>query len=104
MFKKFANALMALTLGFGFAVSSVPQAEARGGAGVAVGVAAGLIGLGLIGAAAHARDRYYVDEGRECYRGPRQCHWAGRRCFENRWGDTVCRGGDYICDRPLICE
>jgi hypothetical protein len=105
MFKTITHASMALMMGFGALVSTAPQAEARHGAGVAVGVAAGLIGLGILGAAANARGRYnYVDEGQECYRGPRECHWSGRRCFENRWGDTVCRGGNYICERPLICE
>ena len=33
-----------------------------------------------------------------------ECHWSSRRCFENEYGDTVCRGGRYICDRPLICD
>ncbi len=109
MFKKITHALMALTMALGFAVSSAPQAEARYGRGVGVGIAAGIIGLGILGAAANAgpyRHRYYsaYDEGRECYRGPRECHWTGRRCFENRWGDTVCRGGRYLCESPLVCE
>ena len=106
MFKTMTHALMALTMGLGAMVATVPQAEARHGSGVAVGLAAGIIGLGILGAAANARGRgyYYADEGRECYRGPRECHWSGRRCFENRWGDTVCRGGNYICERPVICE
>ena len=106
MFKSMTQGLMALTMGFGAMVTAVPAAHADHGRGVAVGLAAGIIGLGILGAAANARGRgsYYVDEGRECYRGPRECHWSGRRCFENRWGDTVCRGGNYICERPLICE
>ncbi|MGL4397367.1 MAG: hypothetical protein ACRCS9_12560 [Hyphomicrobium sp.] len=108
MFKKITNALMALVMTFGLAVSTAGTADARHGrgAGIAAGVAAGIIGLGILGATANARPRYYsrYDEGEYCYRGPRECHWAGRRCFENRWGDTVCRGGRYICERPLICE
>lgn len=110
MFKKITQALMALTMAFGFAVSSAPQAAAHD-RGVGVGIAAGLIGLGILGAAASARDypyghRYYsaYDDDRSCYRGPRECRWTGRRCFENRWGDTVCRGGRYVCERPVICE
>ncbi|NOT70953.1 MAG: hypothetical protein HOP09_06595 [Hyphomicrobium sp.] len=109
MFKKLTHALMALTMMFGLAVTSAPQAEARRGHGLGVGIAAGIIGLGILGAAANARGyphRSYsaYDDGGECYRGQRECHWSGRRCFENRWGDTVCRGGRYVCERPLICE
>ena len=62
------------------------------------------IGLGILGAAAARRDRYYYDDADYCYRGRERCHWEGRRCFENRYGDTVCRGGDYVCRRPLICD
>lgn len=109
MFKKIINALMALTLVVGVAIASAPQAEARRGHGVGLGIAAGIIGLGIIGAAnAHAHPypyrSYSAYDDDVCYRGPRECHWAGRRCFENSWGDTVCRGGRYICERPLICE
>ncbi len=110
MLKKFTHAVMALVMAFGFAVSAAPNAEARRGHGVGLGIAAGIIGLGILGAAANARDydgpRHYsaYDDEDACYRGPRECHWSGRRCFENRWGDTVCRGGRYVCERPLICE
>jgi hypothetical protein len=112
MFKKITQALMALTLAFGMAVSTAPQAEA-GHRGVGVGIAAGIIGLGILGAAAnagaygHHRSYSYssaYDDDRSCYRGPRECHWTGRRCFENRWGDEVCRGGRYVCERQVICE
>ncbi len=115
MFKKFTHMLMALTMALGVTFASVPEAEARRGHGIGLGIAAGIIGLGVLGAAAHGRDGYgygggprhysrYDDDGGYCYRGPRQCHWAGRRCFENSWGDTVCRGGRYVCERPLICD
>jgi len=106
MIKTFANALMALTVAAGMTFAAAPQVEARDGFGV--GVAAG-VGLGVLGAAVATRNyygpRYYsrYDDGR-CYRGPRECHWSGRRCFENEFGDTVCRGGRYLCDRPLICD
>ena len=65
------------------------------------------VGLGILGAAASARGRgYYHDDYDDggCYRGPRRCGWENRRCFENRYGDLVCRGGDYVCTRPLICD
>ncbi len=107
MFKKFQHALMALLMAFGFMTQAVPNAEAgHGRGGIGLGIAAGIIGLGVLGAAsAHAHPRYYSRyEDDACYYGQRECHWAGRRCFENRWGDTVCRGGRYVCERPLICE
>jgi hypothetical protein len=104
MFRKILHPLMALTLAAGMATATVQQAEAGRGGRVAAGVAAGLIGLGILGAAAARRDRYYYDDADYCYRGRERCHWEGRRCFENRYGDTVCRGGDYVCRRPLICD
>ncbi len=105
MVKKLQHAFMALVLAFGFMASAAPQAEAGHGRGVGLGIAAGIIGLGILGAArAHADDHYYSHYDEGCYYGRRECHWAGRRCFENEWGDTVCRGGRYICDRPLICD
>lgn len=108
MLKKIINALMALTMVVGVAIASAPNADAHGrGRGVGLGIAAGIIGLGILGAAsANARPyrSYSAYDDDVCYRGPRECHWTGRRCFENRWGDEVCRGGRYICERPLICE
>ena len=107
MFRKILHPFLALTLAAGLATASVQQAEAGHGHGVGLGIAAGIIGLGILGAAASARGRGYdyddYDRG-GCYRGPRRCEWENRRCFENRYGDLVCRGGDYICHRPLICD
>lgn len=102
MFKKITHAAMALVFATGMITANAPQASAHDGSGVAVGVAAGLIGLGILGAAASARPRYYADD--RCYYGPKECHYTGRRCWENSYGDTVCRGGRYLCDRPLICD
>lgn len=110
MFKNFTRAAMALTMATALSLSAVPSAQAGRGAGVGLGIAAGIIGLGILGAAAHAGGHhrsyssYDYDDGPRCYRGQRECHWAGRRCFENRWGDTVCRGGRYVCERPTICD
>jgi hypothetical protein len=109
MIKKILHPLMALVLAAGLASVGVQEAQAGRGAGVAAGVAAGIIGLGILGAAASARGRggYYYDDYEPepaCYRAPRRCGWENRRCFENRYGDVVCRGGDYVCHRPLICD
>jgi len=105
MMKKMMSALMALMLVAGVTVSSIQPAEAGRGGRVAAGVAAGIIGLGLLGAYAHSRDRddYYSARER-CYPGPEECGWRNRRCFENSWGDTVCRGGRWTCWRPTYCD
>jgi len=109
MMRRFGNAMMALAAATSMTLAAIPDAQARHGRGAAVGagVAAGIIGLGILGAAAAARDRprYYsrYDDG-ACYRGPLECRWTGRRCFENEFGDTICRGGREICERPLICD
>lgn len=106
MIKKLIQSLMALTLVVGIGAASVQPAEARGGR-AAAGIAAGIIGLGILGAYAHARDREYYREReyvRECHPGPEECGWRGRRCFTNSWGDTVCRGGRWTCWRPTYCD
>jgi hypothetical protein len=106
MIKRILHPLMAVALAVGMAATSVDQAEAGRGHGVAAGIAAGIIGLGIIGAAAEARHGgyYYDDYDDRCYRGRRRCYWENRHCFENRYGDYVCRGGDYVCRRPVICD
>ena len=104
MFKKIMNSLMALALVAGVTASTIQPAEAhRGGRGVAAGVAAGIIGLGILGAYAHSRDRHYYRES-NCYPGPEECGWKNRRCFTNSWGDRVCRGGRWTCWRPTYCD
>lgn len=103
MMKKLMQSLMALALVAGVAASSIQPAEARGGR-FAAGVAAGVIGLGLLGAYAHSRDRYYERSSGECYPGPEECGWTNRRCFTNSWGDRVCRGGRWTCWRPTYCD
>ncbi len=97
MMKKMAQGLMALTLGVGMISASYQPAEAHGRG---VGIAAGIIGLGILGAAASARP--YYREG--CYRGPERCEWTDRHCFYNRYDEYVCRGGRYRCWRPTHCD
>jgi hypothetical protein len=105
MLKKFLNSLMALALIAGVSASSIQPAEAGHGGRFAAGVAAGIIGLGVLGAIGHARDRDYYDaRDGGCYPGPEECGWRGRRCFENRYGDYVCRGGRWTCWRPTYCD
>jgi hypothetical protein len=105
MLKKLMASVLALTLAFGAVMtSSASPAEAGRGGRVAAGVAAGIIGLGLLGAYAHARDRHYRDYGEVCYRGPRECGWVGGRCFINRYGEEICRGGRWSCWRDTVCD
>ena len=104
MLKKIAMPLMALLLAFGTMAASVQPAEAGRGGRVAAGVAAGIITLGILGAAAHAGRERHREYRRTCYEGPRECYWRDRHCFYNRYGDYVCRGGDRICERRTICE
>ena len=104
MYKKLTSMVMAAVTMFGLSVAAIQPVQA-GGRNVGVGIAAGIIGLGVLGAYAHARDRdYYYSRGGGCYRGPERCGWHDRHCFENRYGDTVCRGGHYSCYRPTICD
>ena len=103
MLKRFVqtSAVAALVLGLAAASWSEPAAADRGGA-VAAGVAVGtVLGLGIAGA--YAGPRYYA-AGPGCYRGPRQCDYVGRSCWYNRFGEYICRGGEYRCWRPTICD
>jgi hypothetical protein len=101
MLKKLTKLLLALTFVVGIGAATMQSAEAYRGGRVAAGVAVGtLLGLGIAGA--YAGPRYYAGEG--CYVGPRQCDYVGRRCWYNRYGDYVCRGGEYRCWRPRICD
>lgn len=96
MLKKLIHASMAVTMLVGVSAATVQPAEARGGR-TAAGIAAGIIGLGLLGAYASSRDH-------GCYLGRRECYRADPHCFYNRYGDYVCRGGRYICERRRICD
>jgi len=106
MMKKLMASLLAVTLAFGAVMTaSTTSAEAGRGGRVAAGIAAGIIGLGVLGAVANARERrHYRYDEEVCYKGPRECGWTGRRCFENRYGEEVCRGGRWTCWRDTICE
>ena len=105
MFKKLTAMLMAAVTMAGVSVATIEPAQA-GGRGVGVGIAAGIIGLGILGAySAHGHDRsYYAGGGGGCYKGPERCAWTDRHCFVNRYGDDVCRGGRYSCYRPTYCD
>lgn len=102
MLKKFIYSLLALTMALGVVATSADQAEARRGGLVAGAIVGGVVAGALIAGA--SRPSYAYGGGPACYAGPRRCEWAGRHCFYNRWGDYVCRGGEYRCWRPTICD
>ena len=105
MLKKILGSLMALTLALGVVTAQSTPAEAGRGRGVAVGVAAGIIGLGVLGAIANANERhYYRRSSGACYPGPEHCGYSNRRCFYDDYGDYVCRRGAYRCWRETICD
>jgi hypothetical protein len=117
MIKKLMSAVLALTLAFGAMAATSSDADAgRRGGRLAVGVAAGIIGLGILGAAANARGRHHghhdyrghhdagYDDERECYPGPERCGYGARKCWYNDFGDYVCRRGEYRCYREQICD
>lgn len=102
MIRKITHSLMALTMVVGAGVASVQPAEAGRGGNVAAGVAAGIIGLGILGAYANARDRRYYGN---CYQVGGGCYWREGRCFINRFGEEVCRRGYRVCE-PVrtVCD
>jgi hypothetical protein len=102
MLRKLIFSLMALTVAVGVVVAGSEPAEARRGGVVAGALVGGLVAGALIAGA--SRPSYAYSYGPACYAGPRRCEWAGRHCFYNRWGDYVCRGGEYRCWRPTICD
>jgi hypothetical protein len=104
MINKFISSLMAVAMVTSVGISTAVQPAEAGGRNVGVGIAAGIIGLGILGAYANARDREHYRSSGGCYKGPEQCSWRDRHCFENRYGDYVCRGGVYRCYRPTICD
>jgi hypothetical protein len=76
--------------------TSVEQAEARRGRGLFAGIAIGLVALAIISASRHKHHHRYV-ERRYDPEPQQQCEWRGRTCFDNKYGDHVCRGGEYSC-------
>lgn len=102
MLKKLIYSLLALTMALGVIATGSDPAEARRRGGVVAGAIIGGVVAGALIAGASRRSYAYGSP--ECYAGPRRCEWAGRHCFYNRFGDYVCRGGEYRCWRPTICD
>ncbi len=112
----FKNALTKTCLSTALAISVIAgamttasqPAEARRGVGIGFGIAAGIIAGAAISSYAYGYprsyrySRYNAEGG--CYLGPRQCRRSGGDCYENRFGETVCRGGTVRCYRPTVCD
>jgi hypothetical protein len=109
MLTKVARPTLALTASLALVLAVANPAHA-GGRGVAAGIAVGtLLGLGIAGAYAapygpayYGAPVYYDAPG--CYPGPRQCAWTARHCWYSRWGEYICRGGEWRCWRASICD
>jgi hypothetical protein len=108
MLKAITSVALAAALTGGTMSVSSTEAEARRGLGY--GIAAGVIAGTVLGAYAYGAPRYrygyssYYVAGGGCYKGPRQCDWAGRSCWFNRYGERVCGGGEWRCWRPTLCD
>ena len=98
--KTVLKSMLVASLAAGVATAVPQDAQAhRRGYGVGAGVAAGIIGLGLLGAYS---SRGYAYSSPACYQ-KESCGNVGRRCWENRYGETVCRGGEYRCWTKTYC-
>ena len=111
MGKKIARTTLALALILGPGVAATHPAEASRDGSLATGVAVGsLLGLSIAGAYTGPRTYYpgyrYGPAffGPRCYPGPQRCGWAGRSCWRSPYGKLACRGGEWRCWRPAICD
>jgi hypothetical protein len=97
--KTVLKSLLVLGLAAGISAATLQEAQAhRRGHGVGLGVAGAVIGLGLLGAYSSRGHAY----SRACYE-KEYCNNVGRRCWENRYGETVCRGGEVVCRVRTVC-
>jgi hypothetical protein len=88
-----------------FAISSAPASAdyywGRGGGAFAAGVATGIVGLGILGAAAAAQRPYYY--GANCRPGPMECQYVTPPCFYGRFGDYICPAPERRCFERPVC-
>ena len=103
-----------LALAVALSVPSIAPAAAEGGRGAAfaAGVAAGIIGLGILGEEAE-RERAYSQGnyggdgygyGPSCHPGPLECRTYDAPCYHNDYGEYVCPPPERHCFRREICD
>lgn len=103
MIRKLVAAVCGLALVFGMMTTATAPAEAGRGGRTAAIVGGTILGLGLLGAYAHARDRSYYRGS--CYEVGGGCYWKEGHCYVDRWGREVCRRGYKVCE-PVrtVCD
>ncbi len=87
--------------------TSVAPAPAHDhGAAFGAGVAAGIIGLGIMGAMEAERDRdYYRSQyGPGCRPGPMECRLYDVPCFHDEYGAYICPPPERHCSRRPMCD
>jgi hypothetical protein len=85
-------------------VSAAPVAADGRGAAFGAGVAAGIIGLGVMGAIEAQREReYYESHYYGCHPGPLECRVYEPRCFHDEYGAYICPPVERRCFRREIC-
>ncbi len=100
---------LALVLAAGLASANVTPASADywgGGPAFAAGLATGIIGLGIIGAARNYPPPYYYgayDDPR-CHPGPLECRTFAPPCYADAYGANVCPPPGRSCYRRAICN
>lgn len=114
MLKKLCQSLGTLLLVSIVGAAATIQPAEAGRRGVGLGIGAGIVTLGVLGAIseARARERYYYRDpayyrggyGDSCYQGPRQCRRVGGGCYYTEFGEYVCRRGRLNCWRPTYCD
>jgi hypothetical protein len=109
MRKTMTSLALAAAVVAGTSITTATDADASRSGRIAGGIAAGIIAGTVLGAYAYGAPRYHApsyaySSGPRCYKGPRQCDWAGRSCWFNHWGERVCRGGEWRCWRPTLCD
>jgi hypothetical protein len=103
MIRKFIHPLAAVTLALGIAAGSVQPAEAGRGGRFVAGVAAGAIGVGILGALAHSRAHAHYHGG--CFEVGGGCYWREGRCYIDRFGREICRRGYRVCEPArVVCD